>query len=175
MELLPTLLPKVNYLYHDLTKPISTSKYYDICLCLEVAEHLDEKSATNLINILTTLSSVVVFSAAIPKQGGNHHINEQWPQYWSNLFAARGYFLEWDPRPSIWENTNIEACYRQNLLVFSKATGSNPINPTALVHPDIWLDAMKVRKVPLFRILIGKLPNRIFIFRRFLLRLLRIN
>lgn len=173
MKPLPTLLPKANYRYHDLRTPIESSKSYDMCLCLEVAEHICENSAANLISILTLMSSRVVFSAAIPKQGGNQHVNEQWPAYWSKLFAERGFFLEWDPRQSIWENDKIEGCYRQNLLIFAKNSANNLEEPKALVHPVIWIDAMAVRKVPLSRKLIGKLPNFIFVFRRFLLKLLR--
>lgn len=173
MAPLPTLLPKANYLYHDLTKSLTSPKSFDMCLCLEVAEHIDEKFAENLIQMLTSVSSIVVFSAAVPKQGGNHHVNEQWPGYWSKLFAARGFFLEWDPRQSIWEDVNIEACYRQNLLIYSKGPTDQQIEPMALVHPGIWLDAMAIRKVPLSRKLIGKLPSWTFVFRRFLIKLLR--
>lgn len=175
MESLPTLLPKANYRYHDFTKSLFSSKSYDVCLCLEVAEHISESYAENLIMILTSMSSVIVFSAAIPKQGGNHHVNEQWPEYWSRLFAARGFFLEWDPRQSIWENEKIEACYRQNLLIYSKGPANQHMEPKALVHPDIWLDAMKIREVPLFRKLVGKLPNNVFVFRRFLIKVLKAN
>lgn len=173
MESLPTLLPKNNYRYHDLTKSIVSLSSYDICLCLEVAEHINEEHAENLIEILTSMSSVIVFSAAIPKQGGNHHVNEQWPGYWSKIFAARGFFLEWDPRQSIWMNEKIEACYRQNLLIYSKSPANQQIEPMALVHPDIWVDAMAIRKVPLNIKLVAMLPNYVFVFRRFLLKLLR--
>lgn len=175
MESLPTLLPKPNYRYHDLTESLFSSKEYDLCLCLEVAEHISESYAENLIAILTSMSSVIVFSAAIPMQGGNHHVNEQWPEYWSKLFAARGFILEWDPRQSIWENDRIEACYRQNLLIYSKGHVNQPVEPKALVHPNIWLAAMTIRKVPFWRKLIGKLPNFVFVFRRYLLKLLRAN
>jgi hypothetical protein len=175
MESLPTLLPKSHYRYHDLTKNLSSAKSYDLCLCLEVAEHISDKYAENLVAILTSMSSTIVFSAAIPKQGGNHHVNEQWPSYWSKLFAARGFYLEWDPRQSFWENHKIEACYRQNLLVYSQVSTNQQIEPAALVHPDIWLNAMLFRKVSFGRKLISKLPIQVFVFRRYLLRRLRRN
>ena len=52
---------------------------YELAVCLEVAEHLNESSADNLILQLTNLANRVLFSAAIPGQGGLHHVNEQPP------------------------------------------------------------------------------------------------
>jgi hypothetical protein len=37
---------------------------------------------------------MVLFSAAIPAQGGTGHVNERWPGYSRALFAARGYRIE---------------------------------------------------------------------------------
>jgi len=175
MESLPTILPKNLYLYTDLTRPLASLRKYDLCLCLEVAEHLEEANAWTLIETLTELSEVIVFSAAIPQQGGNHHVNEQWPSYWSELFAEKNYFLEWDPRLAIWDNSQIEGCYRQNLLIFSSNAKSRQLKPISLVHPDLWTEAMKIRRVPLSLRLISKLPKSVFRFRRSLRKLLRIK
>jgi SAM-dependent methyltransferase len=173
MKKLPTILPRHLYVYEDITSPFITSRKYDLCLCLEVAEHLLEEHANTLIETLTGLSDVVVFSAAIPNQGGNHHVNEQWPIYWSELFAAKGYYLEWDPRSDIWENSKIEACYRQNLLVFSSKIKNVHFAPVSLVHPDLWSAAMSFRKIPVFNRIIRRLPKSVFRLRRFLMRVLR--
>jgi len=54
---------------------------------------------------------VVVFSAAIPFQQGDGHINEQWPSFWSNLFAAHGYDCLPDLRHRAWSNPSIEVWY----------------------------------------------------------------
>jgi SAM-dependent methyltransferase len=173
MKPLPTILPKNFYLYQDLTEDLNPTRVYDLCLCLEVAEHLEESSARTLIDTITRLSNVVVFSAAIPQQGGNHHVNEQWPFYWSNLFEERGYYLEWDPRPVIWENSQIEGCYRQNLLVFSSNAGSRQLKPVSLVHPVLWAEAMNVRQIPFSIRIARKLPKSVFRLRRSLRKLLR--
>ena len=175
MRTLPTILPKNFYVYTDITEPFIPSRRYDLCLCLEVAEHLDEAYAKTLIEMLTALSDVVVFSAAIPHQGGNHHVNEQWPIYWSNLFAKKGYYLDWDPRLEIWGNTNIEPCYRQNLLVFSSKIKNQFLIPTSLVHPDLWFAAMSFRKIPILNQVVSKLPKSVFRFRRLILKLFRID
>ncbi len=146
----PTLLPKDKYFYFDFTNEITPKKPYDLCLCLEVAEHLDYSVARTLISSLTALSQRVVFSAAIPHQGGNHHVNEQWPEFWAQLFAEKGYILSWDPRLSIWNNSRIAPCYRQNLLVFEKSTEQERVIPPSLVHPEAWILAMKYRKPPIW-------------------------
>lgn len=101
---------------------------FDLALCLEAAEHLPEGAAERLINGLTTAAPVVLFSAAVPGQGGTHHVNERWPSYWIKLFSGRG-FLALDPiRPQIREDRRIDWTYRQNLLLFARAEaiGSYP-------------------------------------------------
>lgn len=62
---------------------------FDLCLCIEVAEHLSPRSGPSLVAGLTSLSDVVVFSSATPGQGGVAHINERPHAYWTDLFRAR--------------------------------------------------------------------------------------
>jgi hypothetical protein len=71
--------------------PARLSGVFDIALCLEVAEHVPAHLAPRLVAFLTSLSPVVVFSAATPGQGGQSHINEQPPSYWSRLFNSDGF------------------------------------------------------------------------------------
>jgi len=48
----------------------------DLAVCLEVAEHVEKIHAKDLVETLTEASDVILFSAAIPKQGGQGHVNE---------------------------------------------------------------------------------------------------
>ena len=170
-----TLLQKDKYIYVDFTNEISATRIYDLCLCLEVAEHLDYSSARTLVSTLTSFSQRVVFSAAIPCQGGNHHVNEQWPEFWAELFAEKGFILEWDPRLSIWNNSKIASCYRQNLLVFEKRENHETIIPLSLVHPEAWTLAMKYRKTPIWLKVLHSLPRPFLrIGKKFLSRIARI-
>jgi SAM-dependent methyltransferase len=92
---------------------------YDLAVCLEVAEHLPESSAADLVRTLTAFAPVVLFSAAVPGQGGVGHINEQWPSYWKELFEQHG-FCRRDPiRPRIWTNERVHWWYRQNIFLFA--------------------------------------------------------
>ena len=54
---------------------------------MEVAEHLPREKASVFIDTLTKHSGIVLFSAAVPGQGGTYHVNEQWPKYWNELFS----------------------------------------------------------------------------------------
>ena len=102
----------------DLSRPFSVEERFDLVLCLEVAEHLPAEMGESLVTVLTAAAPIVLFSAAIPGQGGQHHVNEQWPTYWHGLFAAHGYEL-FDPfRPLIREDRSVAQWYRQNILVY---------------------------------------------------------
>ena len=75
---------------HNLEDKINTIKRYDIALSLEVAEHLSAKRAHSFVEELCNIANIVLFSAAIPGQGGTHHINEQWQSYWVKKFNEIG-------------------------------------------------------------------------------------
>ena len=63
-------------------------------------------------------ASCILFSAAIPHQGGKSHLNEQWPSYWTRLFAEHS-FRPWDLfRREIWNEEEVEYWYAQNMLLF---------------------------------------------------------
>src|SRR5262249_54594815 len=64
---------------------------YHLVVSLEVAEHLPPASAEAFVAALVRHAPAVVFSAAIPFQGGTAHLNEQWQSYWAHLFARHGY------------------------------------------------------------------------------------
>lgn len=111
-------IPKEQFLSLDLSKPFHLGRQFDLVLSLEVAEHLPPESAGIFIDSLTKLGPVVLFSAAIPHQGGTQHMNEQWPDYWAKLFQHKGYVAIDCIRKTIWQNSNVEWWYAQNLLLF---------------------------------------------------------
>jgi hypothetical protein len=103
----------------DLEKPIKCEKRFDLAVCTEVAEHLSERRARGLVADLVSFAPIIVFSAAIPGQGGVGHVNERLPRYWADMFAAHGYEPYDVLRPLIWDNERVEWWYRQNLLLYS--------------------------------------------------------
>jgi SAM-dependent methyltransferase len=104
----------------DLEQKIQINNRFDLAISLEVAEHLSPKRAKSFIEDLTNLSEVILFSAAIPNQGGDHHKNENWISYWEDLFTNYGYIKYDVLKPSIWENPNIFWWYKQNMVLFIK-------------------------------------------------------
>lgn len=93
----------------------------DIALSLEVAEHLSATSARDFIHLLCEASDAVLFSAALPFQGGQGHINEQPLSYWNSLFKAQDYVPFDLLRYVLWDDDDIEVWYRQNLCIYVKA------------------------------------------------------
>jgi len=104
----------------DLLKSFSDVGNFDLAVCLEVAEHLPPSRANGFINELCELSDTVLFSAAIPGQGGTGHLNEQWPDYWLSKFTANGYASTGALRWLLWNDERVENWYRQNLIVTTK-------------------------------------------------------
>lgn len=92
---------------HDLSEDPRLTKKYDLAISLEVVEHLSSESANMFIACFTNMSDIVLFSAAIPGQGGENHINEQWPEYWSGLFNERGYVGLNFARRRVWNDRRI--------------------------------------------------------------------
>lgn len=91
---------------------------FDLAMSVEVAEHLPEVAAPGFVGLLTSLAPVVLFSAAIPFQGGTGHLNEQFPSWWAKLFAARGYVPLDIIRGRVWDDASVEWWYRQNAILF---------------------------------------------------------
>lgn len=125
-----------HFIEHDLEQPVTGLERRDMALCLEVAEHLTPARADGLVADLCQLAPQVVFSAATPKQGGTHHINEQWPDYWIRKFADHGYTC-WDAlRPALRYHRDVAWIYRQNILLFVAPEVAPPAHAEQLRAPD---------------------------------------
>ncbi len=122
----------------------AVAERFDLAISLEVAEHLSAGRAEGFVALLTSLADVVLFSAAVPGQGGAGHLNEQWPGYWARLFAVRGFEACDCLRPVVWEDAAIPFWYRQNALLYARRAAPSPEpggvhgEPLALVHPELW-------------------------------------
>ena len=111
------IIPREKFVPADLRKGYKTDRSYDMAICLEVAEHLPESSAGLLVESLTSASDFILFSAALPSQGGENHLNERPFEYWQALFREKGYEFYDLLRPRIWNDGDIEWWYRQNMFV----------------------------------------------------------
>ena len=130
----------------DLESDFKIARRFDLAISLEVAEHLYPEYADNFVLNLTKLAPIVLFSAAVPCQGGTRHVNEQWPDYWAEKFKKNG-FLTFDVlRMKIWNDQEIGCLYRQNTIIYVqkdfvkkilKISKLKPVEkPPRLFHPE---------------------------------------
>lgn len=133
------MIDKAHFKHIDLETNWSLGRKFDLVLCLEVAEHLSEVAARILIQALTVHTDVVCFSAACPWQGGQHHVNLQWPAYWQRLFNEFGFRCEDTIRWAIWQDSAILPWFRQNMFLAIKdpdrAGHESHIQP--VLHPTM--------------------------------------
>lgn len=119
-------------------------KNFDLCINLEVAEHLPKETAPDFVTFLTQLSDCVLFSAAIPYQTGENHINEQPHRYWVDLFAQRGYVCCDIFRKKFWDNALVNWWYRQNMFLFIeqgyqlKQMDFDSYDENQYIHPELF-------------------------------------
>lgn len=148
------LIPESKYIEYDLTsgepfpiKENSLGQKFNTVLCLEVAEHLPPEHAENLVKLLCSLGTRVVFSAAIPHQGGVGHVNEQWPSYWVELFEKFNFYLaEKQLRNRLMHFDVIDIWYRNNIIVLEKDLPRgrlHHIEPIDFVHPRMYLNIVE--------------------------------
>jgi SAM-dependent methyltransferase len=155
------LIPTRQFLSFDLAKQLQLDRRFDLVLSLEVAEHIPVECAVVFVESLINLGPIILFSAAIPSQGGTHHINEQWPDYWARLFNERGFACLDCLRHRVWNDARVEWWYAQNILLFvSKVElAANPAlqreadktreQQLSLVHPRSW--SAKIAELTLLR------------------------
>jgi 2-polyprenyl-3-methyl-5-hydroxy-6-metoxy-1,4-benzoquinol methylase len=110
-------IPSAQYVAFDLKHPFQCARRFDLVVSLEVAEHLPSHCAASFVASLVRLGPAVLFSAAIPGQGGTHHINEQWQDYWAELFTRHDYLPIDCVRREVWNNSEVAWWYSQNTLL----------------------------------------------------------
>jgi SAM-dependent methyltransferase len=142
-------IPVDRFVAANLREPLPISERFELAMSLEVAEHLPAEVADRFVETLCELAPVVLFSAAIPLQGGTEHINERAQSWWAAKFQSRGFRAIDAIRPEIWDDESVKFWYRQNMLMYASedAMRSNArlreladrTNPRMLdvVHPSL--------------------------------------
>ena len=121
-------IPPERFVAHDLATPLDLRRKFDLVQSLEVAEHLPADKAAGFIDNLVRHGDVILFSAAVPHQGGEHHVNEQPPEYWRRLFAGRGYeVFDW-VRPRLVDKREVKAWYRFNSFLYANPAGQKRLS-----------------------------------------------
>jgi SAM-dependent methyltransferase len=128
-------IPPERFTLMDLEEPLPVHRRFDMAVCLEVAQCLSEPAGQRLVEFLCSAADVTVFSSAVPGQGGTHHVNERWPDYWQQLFGAHGFGFDDEIRWCFWDDDEVEWWYRQNMFIVTRGGGSVAVR--AVVHPKL--------------------------------------
>ncbi|RED18015.1 methyltransferase domain-containing protein [Pontivivens insulae] len=116
-------IPTESFRAADLTQPIEFERKFDLAQSLEVAEHLPASAADFFLDNLTRASNRILFSAAVPGQGGEFHVNERPLAYWQNQFLQRGYVAFDCIRPRVFDFHDVAPWYRYNSVLYLNEAG----------------------------------------------------
>lgn len=143
-------IPVDRFVAHNLETELKLGRSFDLAISVEVAEHLSTEMSDTFVQSLVTHAPVVLFSAAIPHQGGENHYNEQWPEYWRAKFNKHGYQVIDCIRRKFWDADDVDFYYAQNILIFASnhAIAKNAKlkrlhedygnECLSIVHPKMW-------------------------------------
>jgi hypothetical protein len=151
------LIPISTFTPVDLSKKMPQVVKVDLAISLEVAEHLPEQMADQIVDYLTSCSDRVCFGGAVQYQGGSGHINEKNQSYWVNKFLTKGFVPMDLLRKELWNNQDIEVWYRQNSILYYKCSDPEKIKEVDpgsydVIHPElfglkfgpyVWIDRIK--------------------------------
>jgi SAM-dependent methyltransferase len=115
---------KEDFLVYDLRRKYRSRVEYDLCFCIEVAEHIEEKYSDIFVNNLTRASTTVIFTAAPPGQEGIHHINLKPYEWWIDKFQKHDFKFNRHLTESLKDKMRnfcgITIIYIDNLMIFQK-------------------------------------------------------
>lgn len=136
VQSLPATYPDLEIRAANLEQALKLDETFDLAISMEVAEHLSPARANSFVADLVALAPNVLFSAAVPGQGGNNHVNEQWQSFWADRFAAHGYGPRDIVRPKVWDHWGVAYWYKQNAVLYSKGHPTDRPAGFDRVHPE---------------------------------------
>lgn len=108
----------------DLSCKLKAGKDFDLVLCLEVIEHIDQKYEDIVLrNIVLHTRKYAVVTAANTGQGGIHHVNCKPKEYWVKRFSDMGLLRHesmenrWREE---WKKAKVQGWYERNLMIWER-------------------------------------------------------
>lgn len=111
----------------DLRQPYGPPCTFDLCLCIETAEHIEPEYSEVLVESLTRCAPLIFFSAARPGQGGEGHFSERPQGEWIAMFNKFGFVKDDGLTATLHEVIDVESVYKTchwliwNSMVLRKA------------------------------------------------------
>lgn len=119
------LNPDITFIQHDLRTPYITNDKYDLVICFEVIEHIEEEFENILCNnIAKCVDGILVISVAPIGQESPGHVNLKKATYWIKKFTDKGLIYRHDIKAKwFWnlhnQKDNIPYYFINNILVFT--------------------------------------------------------
>jgi SAM-dependent methyltransferase len=150
------LVERDRFLSRDLAKPLELNRKFDLATSFEVGEHITPDATDVFVDNICRHSDAVLFSAAVPGQGGTFHVNEQTYDFWRARFAKRGYRLFDFVRLAINGRLEIEPWYRFNSMFFARGAAIENLSAEAMKSEIALSD-----KIPDFSPVIWRMRNAV--------------
>lgn len=90
---------------------------FDLCWSCEFVEHVEEEYSDNFLNDYTHAKYLAI-THATPGQGGYHHVNCQWQEYWIEKLEALGFKFDQAETDRTRELTDPSKHYNKSGLFF---------------------------------------------------------
>jgi cyclopropane fatty-acyl-phospholipid synthase-like methyltransferase len=110
---------RAEFLAHDMSNRLDLGQTFEVVTSFETAEHLDPSRSRTFVSDLCRHGDIVLFSAAQPGQGGEHHINERPLSFWAKVFKEHGY-QAYDVRGFLQDASKADPWYRYNMLLYAR-------------------------------------------------------
>jgi hypothetical protein len=99
----------------------------DMVFSIEVAEHLPKELAGSFVECITRCSDLVLFTAALPNQPGQGHVNCQPLSYWREKFESLGFTYSEEDSLQFsehWNANGFRGFASKNLQIFRRSTNN---------------------------------------------------
>jgi SAM-dependent methyltransferase len=123
-------IPVSSFINIDLADGFDLGRKFDLVQSFEVAEHIHPSVSELFIDSLVNHArGCILFSAAPPGQGGEHHVNERPYGYWRGMFTKRGFAVLDCVRPHVIADKRVSYWYRYNSFLYVRRDFLRQIPP----------------------------------------------
>lgn len=126
----------------------SFNSKFDLAISIEVAEHLNPDVSQSFIQWMTSVADVVVFSAAVPHQDGDGHINCRTRQDWYKFLKKSDFVIADTLRIHFTSNLRLGLWHKLNVIDYVRKNSNfaDKINSDELIERLIAAESFAASK-----------------------------